>query len=346
MELSVIIPMYKGKDYIESTVSEVCKINIGIEVLVVDDGSPDGSYEYALEIFKEKPEVKVIRKDNGGIADARNYGLNLAKGEYILFVDQDDRVNPDTVRKAIRLIKENGYSAVMWSTRFEYCDGTNRICDKVYSRKVANKEMIQEIIIPSMLSREKNGFSSYTGHIWGGVFKKRIINDYNINLKRFVDYEDDLLFVFDFLLNADSVLFIPDVGYYWMTNLESYSHSNKYIDDYISRSENYRDYLSKEYKSKTGHYLDSSVLTYFNQYNIIGSIKNCCGEGNNGISDVVSIIKSTRESKYRRAFAQECTHIHDKRERFTYYMIKSHLTLLAIMFAKIYSSIRRKWEYK
>jgi glycosyltransferase EpsH len=334
--------MYNGKAYIESTVNEICKISCSKEILIIDDGSKDKSYEFAVEQFKNTDYIKVLKKPNGGIADTRNFGLNNAIGDFILFVDQDDRVNPKTIEKAVLSMKESSYSAVMWTTMFEYVDGTSRVCDDVKKEQIANRQVIVDNIIPDMLSREVNEYTSYPGHVWGGLFRRGLINNKQIRFKRFVDYEDDLLFVFDYLLQSDNILFIPVIGYYWKTNPNSYSHAFNYVENYIEKSELLRKYIEHEYLLATGRNLNESIVSYFKQYTIIGAIKNACGVGNKGKSDVIEIEKKSKEDKYIRAFRNGNAHIRDRRERITYRLISLGLVRIAVLLAKKYYAIRNR----
>ena len=94
--ISVVIPLYNGEKYIEATLRDVLgNTERDIEVLVVDDGSKDGGADVVRTIAKEDHRVRYFRKENGGIASARNYGLVRANGKYICFIDQDDFVRPD-----------------------------------------------------------------------------------------------------------------------------------------------------------------------------------------------------------------------------------------------------------
>lgn len=340
--LSAIIPMYKGKEYIQASVSEILKIDCIKEILVIDDGSPDDSYEYAKKQFEGTEEVRVYKKDNGGIAEARNYGLKEAKGKYVLFVDQDDRVNPKTISQAIMEMEKSDLAAVMWTTMFEYNDGTSKICDEVTNIEEANREDIIKTVIPSMLSRESSRFTTYPGHIWGGIYRHSIIEHYDLRLKRFIDYEDDLLFVFDFLLVAEKILFLPDVGYFWKTNPQSYSHAFKYVERYIDKAEKFRDYLKNEYRTKTGYNLEKSIVDFFDHYTIIGAIKNACGVGNKGNEDTKEIIDKIRSPRYKNAFRQRNEHMHDKREQLSYKLIKIGLDRETLFIARQYYKLRNK----
>ena len=106
--ISIIVPVYNVKDYLERCVASIlCQTYKNIEVILVDDGSTDGSGELAEEIAKRDERVKVLRKKNGGVSSARNVGIENATGKYIGFVDGDDYIDPDMYEFLYNLIAAN-----------------------------------------------------------------------------------------------------------------------------------------------------------------------------------------------------------------------------------------------
>ncbi len=105
--VSVIIPVYNIKDYIASCVDSVISQTYhALEIILVDDGSTDGSEKVCDEYGSKDKRVVVLHKENGGLSDARNYGFNHSKGEYIMYVDGDDLIHPD----AVKILMENAAS--------------------------------------------------------------------------------------------------------------------------------------------------------------------------------------------------------------------------------------------
>lgn len=97
--ISVIIPVYKVENYIARCLQTILEQSYKkLEIIIVDDGSPDDSIPIAKEIVGDDPRVQFIYKENGGLSDARNYGLDVATGEFIVFVDSDDYVEPNYIK--------------------------------------------------------------------------------------------------------------------------------------------------------------------------------------------------------------------------------------------------------
>lgn len=102
MKLSIIIPVYNVEDTLERCVQSVVRQTFGdFEVILVDDGSPDNCPQLCDEWAQRDNRIRVIHKQNGGLSDARNAGLDLAKGDYITFVDSDDYLAEDTYANAM-----------------------------------------------------------------------------------------------------------------------------------------------------------------------------------------------------------------------------------------------------
>ena len=97
--ISIIVPVYNVKDYLKKCVDSILKQSYNnIEVILVDDGSTDGSSIICDELKAMDSRVLVIHKENGGLSDARNCGVKEAKGKYVCFVDSDDFVDKDFVK--------------------------------------------------------------------------------------------------------------------------------------------------------------------------------------------------------------------------------------------------------
>ena len=106
--ITVVVPVYKVEKYIERCVQSILKQTYkNIEIILVDDGSPDDCGKMCDEYAKEDSRVIVIHKENGGLSDARNAGIEKATGKYITFIDSDDYIEEDYVEFLYKLIKEN-----------------------------------------------------------------------------------------------------------------------------------------------------------------------------------------------------------------------------------------------
>lgn len=108
-KVSVVVPVYNVEKYLDECISSICASTLhDIEILLIDDGSTDASGVIAEQWRKKDGRIKVFHKTNGGLSDARNYGIQLCQGEYIAFVDSDDRIAPEMFEDMYRACRQNG----------------------------------------------------------------------------------------------------------------------------------------------------------------------------------------------------------------------------------------------
>lgn len=114
--VSVIVPIYKVEAYLKRAVDSICRQTYSnLEIILVDDGSPDGCGAICDAYAKKDDRIKVIHKENGGLSDARNAGLDIATGEYIAFVDSDDYIAEDFVETLLLQLQKNDADVAMCS---------------------------------------------------------------------------------------------------------------------------------------------------------------------------------------------------------------------------------------
>ena len=107
-KVSVIVPVYNVEKYLKQCLDSIVDQTLeDLEIVLVDDGSVDSSGTICDEYAKKDARIKVIHKKNGGLSDARNVAIDIAKGEYITFVDSDDYVTDDYVESLYKLLVEN-----------------------------------------------------------------------------------------------------------------------------------------------------------------------------------------------------------------------------------------------
>lgn len=121
--VSIIVPVYKVEQYLDRCVESLVGQTFGdIEIILVDDGSPDNSGKMC-DTWAEKDErIRVIHKENGGLSDARNYGIEAAQGEYVAFIDSDDWIDDDMIEVLYNAVKQYGADIAECSWRCIYSD--------------------------------------------------------------------------------------------------------------------------------------------------------------------------------------------------------------------------------
>lgn len=156
--VSVIIPAYNIEKYIGRCLDSVLsQIYENLEIIIVDDGSSDGTGKILDDYEKRDSRIKVIHKENGGVSSARNKGLDMAVGDYIGFVDGDDIIAPEMYETLVKLLEEEdadiahcGYQMV-FPDRVDYYYNTGK--RKVQTTKEGLKDLLLGEIIEAWISK-------------------------------------------------------------------------------------------------------------------------------------------------------------------------------------------------
>ena len=213
-KVSVIVPVYNVERYLprclDSIVEQTYK---NIEIICVNDGSPDGSAEILARYEKNDERVIVINQENGGLSSARNTGIKAATGEYIVFVDSDDWIDIETIETAVNTAERDNVEMVLWTYIREFknkrekkyiFDG-DRIFNKEETASYVHRRMAG--LLGEELSVPENGDALCTA--WGKLYSTKKIKDNHIE---FVDTKiigtEDVLFninYFGFVENCEYI---------------------------------------------------------------------------------------------------------------------------------------------
>lgn len=147
--VSIIIPVYNVEKYIEKCIDSIINQTYkNLEIILVDDGSPDGCPEICDKYALQDSRIKAIHKKNGGLSDARNAGLDIMKGEWVIFIDSDDFVSPYHVENLYYLVKKFNTNIAITSFECFYNENKKFIYKKITNEKVLihiSKEAIENM---------------------------------------------------------------------------------------------------------------------------------------------------------------------------------------------------------
>lgn len=244
--VSVIVPVYNIEQYLNICMDSILAQSYhSLQIVLVDDGSTDNSGVICDEYAAKDPRVTVIHKENGGLSDARNAGIEIVKGEYVTFVDSDDMLNPRTIEYLIDLITEyNGdisvcQSMVVQENDFDYSQFTNN-----------SDEIIQLSdnlsIMHHLLS---NKYLDVTA--WGKLYRTTLFKDIRFPIGK---YHEDIFTTYRIFGSSNKVI-IGFIQYYYYRSRQGSimksSFSPKHLDGIegmVERSE----YVRKIYPSEYG----------------------------------------------------------------------------------------------
>ena len=233
--LTVIVPVYNGEKYIEETVQSILASDYRqIELLLLDDGSTDGSGQICERLAQKDARIRYLRQKNRGIVAARNRGIELAQGAYLCFCDQDDIVSECMYAVLMEKVQAADAQIAMCSTG-RLIDGEKSIYERLESAVLREEEVRRQLLYPLLFRGYTYDFAEsgnyLYGTVWKCIFQKRFIEEKRISFRRFISYEDDWIFVTQALSCASSVVTDSMTGYYWRVNSASESHKDRYIED-------------------------------------------------------------------------------------------------------------------
>lgn len=239
--ISVIVPVYNVEKYLEKCIKSIINQTYhNLEIILVNDGSKDNSGKIC-DFWEEKdPRIKVIHKENGGLSDARNTGMKIAKGEYIGFVDSDDYINSNFYE--ILMMNINRYKAdistcsIRKFSEEEVLDESLSLNEKVYT--FITEEALSDLIDENILNQT----------VWNKLYKREVIN--NIYFE-FGKIHEDVFWTYQVFGNAKKVVFVNQELYYYLQRLGSIMNSkfSKARIDALEAKANRVKYMEKNFPS-------------------------------------------------------------------------------------------------
>ena len=145
--ISIIVPVYNVERYLEKCVNSIINQTYkNLEIILVDDGATDSSGNMCDELAKSDNRIKVYHKENGGLSDARNYGVERATGDYIGFVDSDDYIDSEMYEKLYEAIKKENVDVAECSLKVIYPGKIELFTDEKYYKVLGKTEYLEEYL--------------------------------------------------------------------------------------------------------------------------------------------------------------------------------------------------------
>lgn len=230
--VSVVLPIYNVEKYLNRCIESVVRQTYKkIEIILVDDGSPDGCPQKCDDWAKRDGRIKVVHKKNAGLGYARNTGIENASGEYICFFDSDDYIADDTIEKAYEAVKkENADIGIFgFSTVDKNGNVTNVIAPKTKCQKYVGENVLTTFL-PDLISwNPDNGVATdLRMSAWTALYSMELIQR---NSWRFVSereiISEDVYSLLDLYRDVKTVVVIPEAFYFYCENETSLTHSYK-----------------------------------------------------------------------------------------------------------------------
>lgn len=233
-KISIIVPVYNAEKYLRRCLNSILtQTYTNFEVILVDDGSLDSSGEICDQYVGMDERVKAFHKKNEGVSIARNYGLDQAQGEWVTFSDSDDLLLSDAFIQYIQFVDVD-IDLIMGG--YESYDESNQLKNAVAYRgrhEITRHEAITQMFKPQ--------YYDYQGYVWNKLFKRDIIQAFGIKFNESVYFNEDRLFVVEYLCNCSgkTVYFTNPVYKYYLRenstmNSLNCSFNKKYVTDFCA----------------------------------------------------------------------------------------------------------------
>lgn len=225
--VSVIIPIYNAEVYLDVCISSIVEQTYqNLEIILIDDGSNDQSPAKCDEWAERDKRIRVIHRQNGGVSEARNAGLDVASGEYICFVDGDDWLDTEAIQESVRVIQREQADVVMWSYLREYNGlslpkklfGNDRVFEANEVQTILQRRMVGMVGEELACPENADSFSP----VWGKLYRASILDGIRFEDIRKTGTFEDGLFNYDIFQKAEKIVYLEK---YWSHYRKSNSGS-------------------------------------------------------------------------------------------------------------------------
>ena len=240
--ISVIVPVYNSRDTLARCVKSLREQTLtDLEIILVDDGSSDGSGMLCNGFSREDVRIRVIRKANGGVSSARNAGIEAAKGRYLMFMDSDDYAEPDMAEKMLKGIGEDDIA----------------ICG--FHHHYQGRDIVRIPDVPGQ-SGEENFLALYgQGFLnmpWNKWYKQELAGRFDESLS----LGEDLLFNLDYLRKTDGISVVKEALCHYIQDETGTSLSSQKREDKLELAKRIWKETHDFYRELSGHEDESGVI--------------------------------------------------------------------------------------
>jgi len=262
--ISVIVPIYGIEKYltkcIESIVSQTYK---NLEIILVNDGSPDNSAKICDKYTKADERIKVIHKENGGLVSARKAGLLVASGEYIAYVDGDDWIEPQMYQSLMSLALEYDTDVVIAGHKVELENSAIDIMKNTLPCGLYKDKDLQTKLYTKMLNTGLFSQFGIYSYLWNKLFRKSVIYDAQMCIDNDIFMGEDAACLYPALLNAKSIYITDSTHYHYIQHTNSMVKTRKLDASELSRYNQLFNHLYNQFDKYNHKLLLKPQLKYY-----------------------------------------------------------------------------------
>lgn len=222
-KVSIIVPIFNCEKYLNKCINSLLsQTEKNIEVILINDGSTDNSYNVARKYELIDSRIKLINQENNGVSFTRNKGIEISSGEYIMFIDSDDWIEENTLEIMLNSLKKFKSNYVRIACTKDIVDiGKNYVCDVIFDHPVyVKRESFKYEVFNAFL----NTYSLNSPCLF--LVKRELLRKNNIyfDVNRF--YGEDLLFNIEIFKYLENAIFLPNPCYHYVYNTNSLTTNN------------------------------------------------------------------------------------------------------------------------
>lgn len=207
--VSIIVPIYNADKTIGRCIDSILNQTYKeLELILMDDGSIDASGQICDEYAAKDGRIRVIHKENSGVSDTRNQGIAAARGEYLQFLDSDDWITPDATGLFVRAAAEYP------------CDMVIADFYRVIGERVSKKGSIEADGLMDKIeyaeNMMKNPADFYYGVLWNKLYKRSVIEEYNLRMDSSISWSEDFMFNLEYIRHIQTIYVLKVPVYYYV----------------------------------------------------------------------------------------------------------------------------------
>ena len=200
---SIIIPVYNVKEYLEKCLESVLSQSFrDFECILIDDGSKDGSSELCDKLAAQDSRIHVVHKENEGVAIARNTGIRMAAGDFLMFLDSDDTLSAGLLENCAQKLKQTDSDILVFGYRRVAADGIS-IMESISKEDTTKDFMLDKDYDLAFL-------------LWNKVYEKKLFEEIDLERLRGITFSEDSILAIDLLAKTEKICFLPVIGYNYL----------------------------------------------------------------------------------------------------------------------------------
>ena len=245
VKVSIIVPVYNAEDVLPRCIDSIINQEYkDFELLLINDGSKDESGNICDAYARKDPRIRVFHKENTGVSDTRNLGIDEAQGEYIQFLDADDWITPDSTKELVRAME--AYQPQLVIADFYRVVGNN-IARKgsILSSEVLTQKEFAECMMESPADY-------YYGVIWNKLYRRDILDKFHLRMDKSLSFCEDFVFNLEYYLHCDTIYPLQVPVYYYYKTDGSLVAQNLRLDKLVAMKTSIYQYYDNFFK----HILD------------------------------------------------------------------------------------------